>query len=340
MAKPAELYDPICFNPKNMEEVDLSEAFPGGSVPDACANIQSKLDGSGDQLMIDKQIESYIQVNGDPLLYYPYLFEIDKAEHLHGEHSAAGYAQPFNIIMPTSVEDSPAFLVTHGWETTETFTAWCHIKTFRKKVKEILSNKNDERYKDYSTIYNANAYEDKDVIRIIKPKPDDVIQFTQFSCDRDWPLGNKMYKITNVEDEVFSQNMNPVNGHYVWKITATRFRPSWEDGMSRLDNKSKDNGFIGKNGEKGNFLVHEHQSIAKMFLAAEGIEYEDNENDMQGEDNIDLVTEDGLKAESKTLEKIYDHDITEPAKAEFDMSTKYKEFYTDNKSRVLTNGFL
>lgn len=334
-----ELDDPICFNPKNMEEVDLSEAFPGSKVSEACINIQSKLAQNGDQLMMDKEIESYINTNGSPVLYYPYLFEIDKAEHLYGEHSAAGYGNPFNIIMMTQIEDSPAFLGMQGFDSNETFTGWIHIKTFKNKVKAILTNTKDERQKDYSLIYNANYYKDKDVIRIIKPKEDDVIQLTLYGCDREWDKGNKMYKITNVEDELFSQNMNPVNGHYVWKITAVRFRPSWEEGMSRLDEKSKDNTYIGVNGEKGNHLVHEHMSVAKMFLAAEGIEYENVAENMQDEDSIQLMTESGLSVKEQILEKVYKHDIRKPAQAEYDMERIEKGYYTDNQSKVLSNGY-
>lgn len=332
-----ELDDPICFNPKNMEEVDLSEAFPGSKVPEACTNIQSKLEGSGDQLLYDRDIEAYINTNGDPVLYYPYLFEIDKAEHLHGEHSAAGYGNPFNIIMMTEVEDSPAFMTMHGFDTNETFTAWVHIKNFKNKVKAILADKNDERNKDYSLVYNANYYQEKDVIRIIKPRVDDVIQFTQFGCDREWDKGNKMYKITNVEDEVFSQKMNPVNGHYVWKITGVRFRPSFQDGMSRLDEKSKDNMYIGVNGEKGNHLVHDNLSVTKMFLAAEGIDTEEGE-EMEGTDKK-LVTEDGFKNVVETIEKVYHYDQRTEAKAEFDMSTKHDNIYDETQDKVLTNGY-
>lgn len=334
-----ELDDPICPSAKNMsDDIDLSEAFPGSNVSEACVNIQSKLAESGDQLMMDNQISDYIMTNGDPVLYYPYLFEIDKAEHLHGEHSAAGYANPFNIIIMTEVQDTPAFLTMQGFDTTETFTGWIHIKTFKKKVTEIVTNTNDERYKDYRLLYNPNARAEKDITHIIKPKPDDLIQYTLFGCDREYDTGNKIYKITNVEDEILSQKMNPVNGHYVWKITATRFIPSFQDGTSRLDEKSKDNMYIGVMGEKGNHMVHDNISVAKMFLAAEGLDLETNEEG-NTEDNLDLMTEDGIFSVEERVEKVYDFDVNKMAKAEFDMEQKEKDFYKDHQSNILGNGY-
>lgn len=333
-----ELDDPLCDAIKN-REIDLSEAFPGSNVSEACVNIQSKLAESGDQLIMDREIESYIQTNGVPMLYYPYLFEIDKAEHLHGEHSAAGYGNPFKIIMMVEIQDTPAFLTMQGFDTSETFTAWVHIGTFKRKIKEIVTNKSDERYNDYRILYNPNAYEERDITHIIKPKPDDLIQFTLYGCDREWDTGNKIYKITNVEDEVFSANMNPVNGHYVWKITATRFVPAFQDGTSRLDEKSKDNYYIGIMGEKGNHIVHDNLSVAKMFLAAEGIEYEDETADIKDENSVDLITENGVINVEERIEKVYDFDINEMSKAEFDMEIKEKDFYKDKQSNVLSNGY-
>lgn len=329
--------DDICLTPKNIE-TDLSEAFPGANVPEACTNIQSKLGEAGDQLVMDMDIQSYINTNGQPILYYPYLFQIEKSEKLYGEHSAAGYGQPFQIISYFQIEDTPAFLTLHGFDTEETLTGWIHIKTFKEKVKNILSNKNDERYADYSSIYNINYIADRDVTHAIEPKADDLFQLTLLGCDREWDRGNKIYKITNVEDEIFSQNFNPVHGHYVWKITAKRFRPSLQDGTSRLDNKSKDNQYLGILGEKGNHLVHDNLSVVKMFLAAEGIVDENGEE--IGDNENGFITENGISTVKQEIKKVYNEDILEDSKAEFDMEQRVKGFYTDKQSFVISNGYV
>lgn len=324
--------DEICLTPKNLD-VDLSEAFPGSNVPEVCTNIQSKLGEAGDQLVMDGEISSYINTNGQPILYYPYLFQIEKSEKLYGEHSAAGYGQPFQIISYLQIEDSPSFLTIHGFDNDETVTAWIHIKTFKKKIQEILKNNKDERCPDYSTIYNINYREEQDVTHAIEPKADDVFQLTLYGCDREWDRGNKLYKITNVEDEIFSQNFNPVHGHYVWRITAKRFRPSLQEGMSRFDEKAKDNQYLGVMGEKGNHLVHDNLSVVKMFLAAEGIIEEDGED-------TGYITEDGITTVKQEFKKVYHQDLIEDSKAEFDMEQRIPNFYKDYQSTVISNGYL
>lgn len=327
----------ICLTPKNMD-IDLSEAFPGSVVSEACTNIQSKLGEAGDQLVMDNEIQSYINTNGQPILYYPYLFQIEKSEKLYGEHSAAGYGQPFQIIAYLQIEDSPSFITLHGFDNDETVTGWIHIKNFKKKIQEILKNNKDERYEDYTSIYNLNYISDKDVTHAIEPKADDLFQLMLYGCDREWDRGNKIYKITNVEDEIFSQNFNPVHGHYIWRITAKRFRPSLQDGISRLDSKSADNPYLGVLGEKGNHLVHDNLSVVKMFLAAEGIIDENGEE--MGNCKEGFVTEDGITTVKQEIKKVYHQDIQEDSKAEFDMEKRIPNFYLDTQSTVISNGYL
>jgi hypothetical protein len=56
-------------------------------------------------------------------------------------------------------------------------------------------------------------------------------------------------------------------GHYVWKITAKRYRYSFEHGMSTHDDKAKDNPLLGEMGEKGNHQVYEND-VVRMYLKA------------------------------------------------------------------------
>ena len=86
----------------------------------------------------------------------------------------------------------------------------------------------------------------------IQPKPKDCFQVLTSSCDRQWDAGSRIWEITNVEDEVFSEKFNMSQGHYIWKITAKRYRYSFEYGMSSLDEQSKDNPMLGEMGEIGN----------------------------------------------------------------------------------------
>ena len=330
--------DDPCANNLKQQNPDLSEAFPG-ITSDACANLMRKQDGSyaGDQLLYDMQIQSYIQTNGYPILYYPYLYEIEKSEKIHGEHSAAGYGQPFQTIMMMTIEDAPSWVGEMGVDSDATVTGWLHIKTFKNNISAILQTPDDSRYIDYSKIYNLNYIQDRDIVHAIEPKVKDLFQLMTFGCDREYDRGNKIFEITNKEDELFSQNMNPAMGHYVWRITAKRYRYSYEDGMSRLDEKSLNNPYLGVLGEKGNHQVHDNLSVYKMFLANEGITSEEADDLLTFMDK-DLITESGVWVENKEYKKVYKQDINKQSKHEFDMEKRIPDFYKNKQSEIHWNG--
>ena len=316
--------DDPCTNNLKQQNPDMSEAFPG-MTSDNCANLMLKQDASwaGDQLMYDQQIQSYIQTNGYPVLYYPYLYEVEKSEKVHGEHSAAGYGQPFQIIMMLTIEDAPSWVGEMGVDSDATVTGWLHIKTFKQDISAILQTPSDSRYEDYSKIYNLNYIAERDIIHAIEPKPKDLFQLMTFGCDREYDRGNKIFEITNKEDELFSQNMNPAMGHYVWRITAKRYRYSFEDGMSTMDDKAVNNPYLGVLGEKGNHQVYDNLSVCKMFLKEEGID--------EAEADALLV-----KKEDK---KVYNQDINKQSKNEFDMSKRIPGYYENKQENIVWNGY-
>lgn len=269
------------------------KAYPGYVPATQCNNLafNQASDGNPDQAYYDDAIESYITEKGYPLLYYPYLFEINKAEKLYGEHSAARYGVPIDIIMFIEIKDTPSFVAAYGFDNNDTVSGWLHIRTFKDKVSEILKNPDSPQYSDYSKIYNINYIEEQDYTHAIEPKPDDLIQLTTLAMDRPWDRGNKIYQISSVEDEIYSENFNFVGGHYAWKITAKRYRFNHEGGTSTLDTSSPDKWNLGVLGEKGNNQVFDSQSVMKMFLTDSTIETQ-NSYDIESEDGLGLANAD------------------------------------------------
>lgn len=264
-------------------------AYPGYVPATECNNLvtQQANDGNADQAYYDDAIEAYITEKGYPLSYYPYLFDIDKAETLYGEHSAARYGVPMDIIMFIEIKDAPSFVTAYGFDNTDNVNGWLHIRTFREKIEAILQNPESPQYSDYSKIYNLNYIEDRDYTHAIEPKPDDLIQFTTLGMDRAWPRGNRIYQITSVEDEIYAENFNFAGGHYAWRITAKRYRFNHEGGTSTLDTSSPDAWNLGVLGEKGNHQVFDSQSVMKMFLTDSSLETE-NLYDIESEDGIGM----------------------------------------------------
>ena len=322
--------------PKNTM-TNYAEAFPGSVTCPKNTNIAEKLATQGDQVVMDNNIKSFILERGYPVLYYPYLFEVDKAEHLFGEHSGAGYGVPFKTYAYMTIEDQPSWFAAQGIDTDETATIWIHIKLWKDKVKEYLQDQECPQYKDYSKIYNLNYVEERDVVRAIEPKVKDLIQLTTFGADREFDRGNKIFEITSREDELFSEkDMNIAMGHYVWKVTAKRYRYSHELGMSNQDPNGRDNPYIGVAGETGNHVVSETKSVYHMFLETEGL-IDEESNDVVSEDNREISLVDGIYTTKVEHTKVYKHDNSEDSKKNFDLDTRIKNVYKDYSNTILSN---
>lgn len=322
--------------PKNTM-TNYAEAFPGSVTCTKNTNIAESLAMQGDQVVMDNTIKSFILERGYPVLYYPYLFEVDKAEHLYGEHSGAGYGVPFKTYAYMTIEDQPSWFAAQGIDSDETATIWIHIRLWKDTVKEYLQDPECPQYNDYSKIYNLNYVEERDIVRAIEPKVKDLIQLTTFGADREFDRGNKIFEITSREDELFSEkDMNIAMGHYVWKVTAKRYRYSHELGMSNQDPNGKDNPYIGVAGESGNHVVSETKSVYHMFLETEGLIDEQN-NDVVSEDDKEISLVNGIYVTKVEHTKVYNHDNNEDSKKNFDMDTRIKNVYKDYSNTILSN---
>ena len=322
--------------PKNVM-TNYSQAFPGANICPTNSNIAENLAQSGEQVVMDNNIKSFILERGYPVLYYPYLFEVDKAEHLFGEHSGAAYGVPFKTYAYMTIEDQPSWFAAQGIDTDETATIWIHIKLWKETVLEYLNDPECPQYHDYHKIYNPDYIIEKDVIKAIEPKVKDLIQLTTFGTDREFDRGNKIFEITSKEDELFSEkDMNFAMGHYVWKITAKRYRYSHEFGMSNKDRKNVNNEYIGEAGETGNHIISETKSVYHMFLETEGLT-DENGSIIHSEDNKEISLLDGIYATKVEHTKVYNHDNINDSKNNFNLEKRITNIYRDNSSSILSN---
>lgn len=322
--------------PKNTM-VNYAEAFPGSVTCPTNTNIAENLASQGDQVIMDNTIKSFILERGYPVLYYPYLFEVDKAEHLYGEHSGAGYGVPFKTYAYITIEDQPSWFAAQGIDTSETATIWLHIKTWKDTVCEYLQDTSCPQYHDYNKIYNLNYISENDIVKAIEPKVKDLIQLTTFGADREFDRGNRIFEITSKEDELLSdKNMNALMGHYVWRISAKRYRYSHEFGMSNQDRKNVKNDYIGLAGEHGNHVVSETKSVYHMFLAENGLSAENGKTIHDESGNVINMAE-GIYATKVEHTKVYHQDITEDSKQNFNLETRISNIYKDPGSSILSN---
>lgn len=295
------------------------EAYPWKS-SEACTNflLKQEADGNPDQVTLDMETEEYINQVGVPLKYRPYLFEIEKAEQITGEHSSAGYARPLDVVMILEIKDQPSWIENGGFMNDETVTAWLHIGAFKRKLLDILNNEYDDRRAEYEKIYDKDYITNNNHTHSLEPKPGDVFQLTTYGSDRQWDRGDRMWIISNVEDEILSENFNTMMGHYMWKITAKRYRYAHETGMSNKEEKMKDDLFLGEQGEKGNHQVldNNHEEAANLLFGESGEKVIEKIEQQK-------VYDTGIDEEGNVEE----YDVIHDSKLVFNMEKNVRNFY-------------
>jgi hypothetical protein len=98
-----------------------------------------------------------------------------------------------------------------GFASDDELTGYLHINTFTTTMSSLV---------DYAS-FN----------QVIEPKSGDVIELTALGCDRPNGRGSKWFEITERVDQDIAA-LNPLLGHYVYRVRAKRYEHSFEPGLS------------------------------------------------------------------------------------------------------------
>lgn len=160
--------------------------------------------------------------------YYVNGFNLSAMNMLYGEHPTQVYNGPFIIKIYLELEESIS-LSQFGINSDDELTAYIAIK-------------------DFTTIFSQSASIFTDNGQRIEPKSDDLIEVTALGCDRPGDRGSKIFRITEALDQSVQDGLNPVMGHYVWRLKAKRYETSYETNapMESGNDQVYDNKFSGK----------------------------------------------------------------------------------------------
>jgi len=134
-----------------------------------------------------------------------------------------------------------------GFDPGDEFTGYVHIDTFS----DVLSANTyyvPTNQGLLSSALSGSGFDSSVISELssIEPKAGDLVQVTPLGCDRPGQRGAKVYEITEKMDEDVSA-LNPVLGHYVFRIRAKRFDFSFqaEAPRERVDSNIFENSFSG-----------------------------------------------------------------------------------------------
>jgi hypothetical protein len=208
-----------CLDPVNI--------FAGVYNP-RCGGFADPSNFQAEQSIFGSSFRELINNYGVEINYYVNGFNLSAMNMLYGEHPTQEYAGPFIIKSYIELEEQIS-LSQFGMMSDDSLTAYIAIKDFTELFTNSLST------------FNINGQR-------VEPKADDLFEVTPLGCDRPGNRGTKIFRITEALNQSIQDGINPVMGHYVWKLTGTRYETTFETNapQERGNDQVYDNEFSGK----------------------------------------------------------------------------------------------
>lgn len=193
-----------------------------------CGGFADPSNFQAEQLLFQTQFDELINNFGVEVNYYVNGFNYNEMNMLYGEHPLQVYAGPFTLKAFIELEEI-LNLSQYGYNAEDTLTFYITISNFTLVMSQSAA------------FYAANNQR-------IEPKADDLVEITALGCDRPGNRGAKIFRLTEALDQSVQDGINPLMGHYVWKMTAKRYETSHETNapQERGNDQVYDNTFAGK----------------------------------------------------------------------------------------------
>lgn len=208
-----------CLEPSNI--------FAGVYSP-ACGGFANPSSFQAERAVFTNIYQELINNYGVDVNYYVNGFDTSKMNAIYGEHPTQEYIGPVVIRGYIELEEGIS-LSQYGISAEDELTLYLSIKDFTSTF--ALS----------TSIFTDNNQR-------VEPKSDDLVEITALGCDRPGDRGAKIFRITEALDQSVKDGINPVMGHYIWKIVAKRYETSYETNAPQElgSDQVYDNGFAGK----------------------------------------------------------------------------------------------
>lgn len=208
-----------CLEPTNI--------FAGVYNP-RCGGFADPSNFQAERVIFGSSYQELINNYGVEIDYYVNGFNISEMNSLYGEHPLQEYSGPFTIKAYIELEEQIS-LSQYGMDSNDNLTAYISIK-------------------DFTNLFALSSYIFTDNLQRVEPKSDDLLEITALGCDRPGNRGPKIFRITEVLDQDVGNGINPMMGHYIWKIMAKRYETSHETNapMELGNDQVYDNVFSGK----------------------------------------------------------------------------------------------
>jgi len=226
------------------EGVFAAVASPG------CSQFFNPGNFQAEQLIYESSFGDLINSYGIPVNYYVNTFNLSTADLLYGEDPTRRFLGPYELQMYIELSENAINLSKFGFASDDELTGYLHIQTFTDTMSSLVN------YAQFN--------------QVIEPKSGDIIELTALGCDRPNGRGSKWFEITERVDQDVAQ-LNPLLGHYVYRVRAKRYEHSFEPGLS---------------GEKQNQQIYENSFSGVISANIPGVSASEGKSYLFDVDNL------------------------------------------------------
>jgi hypothetical protein len=178
-----------------------------------CYELYSKDRLRPDIEVIHNAAEETVNLYGQKVLYFVNTYSPLCADNTYGEQPTSVYWGPKQLKIVIELNESSLGLSRFGFNADDEITGYFTIR-------------------GYTSAFSGEVIYDR-LQQEIAPKSGDVFQMSEYGNDRPGNRAGNYYIITERRDQdVSSGQMNPLGGHYLWRIKAKRLEYSFEPGLT------------------------------------------------------------------------------------------------------------
>jgi len=202
--------------------------YSGAGNNSLCYELYDKDRLQPDRDVIANVAEEMVHSMGQKIDYWVNTTTLSSANMLYGEEPTSVYHGPIRLKMIINLNESSLSLSKFGFQADDEVVGYMAFNNFYKGVSG-------------DNIYSQLGQD-------IEPKSGDVFKMTEYGNDRVSGRSGNFFQITERRDQDIGDSINPLGGHYGWKITAKRLEYSWEPGLPQetANNQVNDDNFYGK----------------------------------------------------------------------------------------------
>lgn len=225
--------------------------YSGAGNGSLCYELYDKTRLQPDRKVIANVAEEMVQAMGQKIDYWVNTTTTSGADMIYGEQPTSVYHGPIQLKMIINLNESSLSLSKFGFQADDEVVGYMAFNNFYKGMSG-------------QTIYT-------ELNHVLEPKSGDVFKMTEYGNDRVAGRSGNFFQITERRDQDIGDSINPLGGHYGWKITAKRLEYSWEPGLPQetANDQINDDTFYGKLSSN---IVGEVSSADKSYEGSADIE--------------------------------------------------------------------